>query len=72
MIYLTVDDFPEYMHTGIVGRAKWAHLSTSHKAQIKPEPALVTCAEPITPYPAMQYVFSRCNIYLNWQNQTEK
>ena len=60
---------------GIVGKARWSHLSTSHH-QIKTEPlgvGLMASAE-ISPSRRTNDVslYSRENIYMKWQNQTEQ
>ena len=53
----------------MVGKARWAHLGTSH--HIRPEPLgvdVVTSAD--LTEPAIQYTFSGTKIYLKRQNQT--
>ena len=65
-IILDLDHFtsePFNFAYGIVGKARWAHLSTSHN-HIKLEPLAHLAV------PTMQYTFSRTNTYLKRQNQT--
>ena len=65
--------------SGIVGKARWAHLSTSQPHQARAFRRGLDVAwcdecwdQPISPYPTMLYVFSRTNSYSKQQNQTEQ
>ena len=49
-----------WMHAhGIVGKAKWVHLSSSPHSK------------PFSPYPTIQYVILRTNFHMKRQNETE-